>query len=147
MTRGSTKARELAGQRRLVVVYKMGERAITFADGEESSHRHLSGRGAEAQGAGDSFMAASWRRLRMVRLEIRDPFCAARPVPPSSSKPGCAPAMPTPLNSRPSWHASHPGPTPVRQGPIWPKGPRTMHIAPYDNQNKPIVDVEDAACR
>ena len=47
---------------------------------------------------------------------------------------GCAPAMPTRAELD-AFLASHPGPTCL-------KGP-PMHIAPHDNQNRPIVDVDD----
>ena len=51
------------------------------------------------------------------------------------SRPGCAPAMADINTSRKNlW--------PITQAQHISKG-KYMHIAPFDNQNKPIVDVDD----
>ncbi len=110
--RGVDMARALAAEGR-TVIYKMGEGgAITFADGEEIRTGIYPVKALKPNGAGDSFMAgllsalAAGQPLRDAIL--RGSACAAIVV----SKPGCAPAMPTP-DQLDAFLAEHPGPTEV----------------------------------
>ncbi|QPH54138.1 5-dehydro-2-deoxygluconokinase [Pontivivens ytuae] len=110
--RGLDTARALAAEGR-TVIYKMGEGgAITFANGEEIRTGIYPVTALKPNGAGDSFMAGLLSGLAAGQ-PLRDAIlhgsaCAAIVV----SKPGCAPAMPTP-DQLDAFLAEHPGPTEV----------------------------------
>ncbi len=109
--KGLAKARELAATSANIVIYKMGEHgAITFADGQEIETGIYPVKALKPTGAGDSFMAgflAALAQGKDVRSAVmQGSACAAIVV----SKPGCAPAMPTPIDLE-NFLADHPGPT------------------------------------
>lgn len=105
---GLEKARELAAAGKMVI-YKMGEKgAITFAEGEEIRTGIYPVTAVKPNGAGDSFMAGLLAAIVEERpLEeavLRGSACASIVV----SRPGCAPAMPTPGELE-DFLATHPG--------------------------------------
>ena len=109
--KGLSKARELAATSASIVIYKMGEHgAITFADGQEIETGIYPVNALKPTGAGDSFMAGFLAALAQgqdIRAAVmQGSACAAIVV----SKPGCAPAMPTPVDLE-NFLADHPGPT------------------------------------
>ena len=109
--KGLAKARELAASTAGIVIYKMGEHgAITFADGQEIETGIYPVKALKPTGAGDSFMAGFLATLAQgqdIRSAVmQGSACAAIVV----SKPGCAPAMPTPIDLE-NFLADHPGPT------------------------------------
>jgi hypothetical protein len=141
--KGLAKARDLAGSER-------GNRGLQdgrlkgrsrLPNGAGGPHRDLSGRPRSSPpGRATVSWRACWPRCRRAGTSAT-PCCADRPALQSSSPGPAAPRRcPTPNNSRPS---SHPIPARPMSEPQTSKGP-AMHIAPYDNQNKPIVDVDNA---
>ncbi|MEM7301834.1 MAG: 5-dehydro-2-deoxygluconokinase [Pseudomonadota bacterium] len=111
--KGLDKARELASHPGRIVIYKMGEGgAVTMVDGEEIRTGIYPVTAVKPNGAGDSFMAGLLASLAdgrpMREAVLRGSACASIVV----SKPGCAPAMPTP-DQLADFLASHPGPTDV----------------------------------
>ncbi|SFR46701.1 5-dehydro-2-deoxygluconokinase [Litoreibacter janthinus] len=111
ISKGLDKARELARSGAAIVVYKKGpEGATTFANGDEIHTGIYPVEAVKPTGAGDSFMAGIMASLA-EGLPIRDAVlrgsaCASIVV----SRPGCAPAMPTPAELE-AFLATHPGPT------------------------------------
>ncbi|WP_439123333.1 5-dehydro-2-deoxygluconokinase [Marivita sp.] len=110
MDKGLDKARELAGQGKLVI-YKMGEKgAVVLADGREVRTGIYPVEAIKPVGAGDSFMAGLLASIAagydLQEAVMRGSACASIVV----SKPGCAPAMPT-TEELNSFLADHPGPT------------------------------------
>lgn len=95
--KGLAKAKFLAAEQNIVVIYKMGPKgAITFA-GEEEIHTGIYEVDAlKPTGAGDSFMAGLMASLAAgadLKTAIhKGSACAAITV----TRPGCAGAMPTP---------------------------------------------------
>lgn len=109
--KGLEMARELAATTASIVIYKMGERgAITFADGQEFETGIYPVTALKPTGAGDSFMAGLLAALAagqdIPTAVMQGSACAAIVV----SKPGCAPAMPYPIDLE-NFLADHPGPT------------------------------------
>ena len=111
--KGLDMARRLAERSGSIVIYKMGsEGAITLSEGQEIRTGIYSVTPVKPNGAGDSFMAgllasiAEGRDLKEAVL--RGSACAAIVV----SKPGCAPAMPTP-HQLDEFIAGHSGPTEI----------------------------------
>ena len=110
--KGLEKARSLAASSATIVIYKMGEKgAVTFFEGQELRSGIFKTEALKPTGAGDSFMAGLMASLAAgYSLEdsiTRGSACAAITV----SKPGCAPAMPTP-DILDAFLADHPGPAP-----------------------------------
>ncbi len=111
--KGLDMARHLAATTASIVIYKMGEHgAITFADGQEIKTGIYPVTALKPTGAGDSFMAgllaAMADGMDIKSAILRGSACAAIVV----SKPGCAPAMPYPVDLE-NFLADHPGPTPL----------------------------------
>ena len=111
--KGLDMARHLAERSGRIVIYKMGsEGAITFNDGQEIRTGIYPVTPVKPNGAGDSFMAgllaaiAGGKSLRDAVL--MGSACAAIVV----SKPGCAPAMPTP-SQLDDFLTTHSGPTEI----------------------------------
>ena len=110
---GRAKARELSQGGAAIVIYKMGEGgAVTFVGGEEIRTGIYPVEAVKPNGAGDSFMAGLLSGiaddLSLKDAVLRGSACASIVV----SKPGCAPAMPTPRQLN-EFLISHPGPTEV----------------------------------
>jgi 5-dehydro-2-deoxygluconokinase len=108
---GLEKARELARTSAEIVIYKMGEKgAITFAGSEEFRTGIFPVEALKPTGAGDSFMAGLLCSVAgghdLKNAVLRGSACAAIVV----AKPGCAPAMPDPVELE-TFLAGHPGPT------------------------------------
>jgi hypothetical protein len=110
--------------------------AITFAEREEIHTGIFPVVAVKPTGAGDSFLAgclASLGERRPMRGAIlRTSACASIMV----AKPGCAPAMPL-VAELEAFLAAHPGVTSACKD-------INMHVAPYDNANKPLVDIGNA---
>lgn len=111
MDKGLQKARELAARPGRIVIYKMGAGgAVTFVGGEEIRTGIYPVNAIKPVGAGDSFMAGLLAALAagfdLREAVLRGSACAAIVV----SKPGCAPAMPTPGQLE-EFLSAHPGPT------------------------------------
>ena len=110
---GMARARELATSGGRIVVYKMGEKgAVTFSGSQELRTGIYPVDALKPTGAGDSFMAGFLISLAagdgMKSAVLRGSACAAIVV----AKPGCAPAMPYPIELD-TFLADHPGPTDV----------------------------------
>jgi 5-dehydro-2-deoxygluconokinase len=109
--RGRAKAQSLSEERGALVIYKMGpDGSITFADGECIQTGIYAVDALKPTGAGDSFMAGLLSALA-GGVGLRDAItrgsaCAAITV----TRPGCAPAMPTP-DELEAFLRSHPGPS------------------------------------
>lgn len=108
---GLAKARTLAGDHGKLIIYKMGgDGAVTFAEGEDIRTGIYPVEALKPVGAGDSFMAGLMTSLAaghdLKTAILRGSACASITV----SKPGCAPAMPTP-DQLETFLADHPGPT------------------------------------
>jgi 5-dehydro-2-deoxygluconokinase len=109
--KGLDMARDLAANSANIVIYKMGEHgAITFAEGQEIETGIYPVKALKPTGAGDSFMAGFLSAMAagqdIKRSVLQGSACAAIVV----SKPGCAPAMPYPVDLE-NFLADHPGPT------------------------------------
>ena len=133
---GLDKARSLIADGAQIVVYKMGEKgAVTITREGEFATGIYPTQALKPTGAGDSFLGRVHRRPCATACPsgdavLRGSAAAAMVV----ARVGCAPAMPTGAELD-AFLATHPGPPPERTA---------MHIAPHDNQNRPIVDVDDA---
>lgn len=111
LDKGQAKAQALAADGRLVI-YKMGpDGAVTYGAGAPIETGIYAVEALKPTGAGDSFMAGLMAALgaghRLEDAILRGSACAAITV----TKPGCAPAMPTP-DALEAFLAAHPGPTP-----------------------------------
>ncbi|KAJ55893.1 permease [Actibacterium mucosum KCTC 23349] len=106
---GLSSARGLARNERLVV-YKMGPKgAVTFWQGEEIRTGIYAVEAMKPTGAGDSFLAGLLTSIAdghaLKSAILRGSACASITV----SRPGCAPAMPTPQELA-AFLSTHPGP-------------------------------------
>lgn len=113
---GLAKARALAASGAEIVIYKRGpEGAITFAGGAELRTGIYAVAALKPTGAGDSFLAGLLAALAdgapLDAALRRGSACAAIVV----TRPGCAPAMPTPAELD-AFLASHPGPSQPAKG-------------------------------
>ena len=108
---GLDMARRLAEQSGRIVIYKKGAGgAVTFADGAELPTGIYPVEALKPVGAGDSFLAGTLSAIAaghdLASAVLRGSACASITV----SRPGCAPAMPTPDDLQ-AFLARHPGPT------------------------------------
>ena len=134
--RGLDKARALAGAGAAIVVYKMGaEGAVTLAGGEEIRTGIYPVTALKPTGAGDSFMAGFVEALSQGYVRCARRCNGVQPALRwwSHKQAALLPCPPKPNLSNFSLRIRA-RPTLERTTP--------MHIAPHDNRNEPIVDVD-----
>lgn len=111
MDMGQDKARSLAASLADIVIYKKGgDGAVTYADGDEFTTGIYPVTAVKPVGAGDAFMAGLLtgiaEGMALKEAVLRGSACAAITV----SRPGCAPALPTPSELE-TFLQDHAGPT------------------------------------